>query len=63
MFKMKEKLTKNNRKYAAKTKLLLVVSILGLAVASAIVVPLSVSNQINSNNIKTQQVENQVGLI
>jgi uncharacterized membrane protein YwzB len=60
---MKEKLTKNNRKYAAKTKLLLVVSILGLAVASAIVVPLSVSNQINSNNIKTQQVENQVGLI
>ncbi len=58
MFTMKEKLTKNNRKFAAKTKLLLVVSILGLAIASAIVVPLSVSNQINSNNVKTQQVEN-----
>lgn len=58
MFKMKEKLTKNNRKFAAKTKLLLVVSILGLVIASAIVVPLSVSNQINSNNVKTQQVEN-----
>lgn len=64
MFKMKEKLTKDHKKkFDLRAKNIMFLSIATLALVCAIFIPLNAINQAKVNQIKSQQVENNVGVL
>ncbi len=64
MFKMKEKLTKNHKtKFDLRAKNLMIISFATLALVCAIFIPLNAINQAKVNQVKAQQVENNVGVL